>query len=334
MASDYQAAINSLRAIQSEDWETVNTAGLGALFGAAVAGAPPKTGSHLSRNEQNLVDTMGRKLFGKNFDISRMTKGQWGKIREYAQWAQQNPKKSGIPQLANPPAQPQAPPNTTNQIEQAIENDPYAQAGAQLAGAQKQLTSQLQGVISGSSPLVAGTEANAVNQAENVAGVSPGSAAGKWLSAQVSQAQINDAPLQQALQAYSQSFGQGSAGVEQALAGMGQANALGVATAPAQTWLSDLATHIQSQLAYEGTVPTAAGEALAQQFPSVASAVQQSGAGPGSTGTVPVSQIPVAPNPVGGTPNRGTGSLLPSGLGTTGYVPTTSSVPADTSSAP
>ena len=335
---DYQSAINSLRSIAGMNWKTVSS-GKGMqenkmgkvkiplLGNVSVPEIGTEgAGSKLSRDQQNLVDTMGRKIFGQHFDISKMTQDQWKQITQYASWAQTNPQQSAIPQLKNPP--PSAPGASAPSTQPAPQN-PWVTAGNDLANGEKKIASTLGNVISGTDPTVNADKTNATTMEENLVGAAPGSPTDAWIKAQNTQAATNDAPLNQALQAYASAYGQGQQGVNTALGQMGTANAELVQGAPTTPWITGAAAHIQSNLGYSGQIPANELQNLQQNYPEVAQILSTSGAGPGSTSDVPVTAL-AAP----GQPAAAPGAL-PSGVNTAGTPPTTGySVNPDTSNAP
>ena len=198
-----------------------------------------------------------------------------------------------------PPKKPPAAtttPETVAQYEAQIEkNDPFYAIGQALTNEEAQINKPVEQAISGQD--TAAAEQSATSQAIADAGVSPGSSAAQWLQSNISQANANDAPMAQAMAAYGKAYGAGQQGIATALTGVNQANALGIATAPEQTWLQDLATHIQSNLAYPGTVP----EWVQNLPPSVKQALQQSGQ-VGGSGTVPVTSLNYPGKPASNAP--------------------------------
>ncbi len=163
---------------------------------------------------------------------------------------------------------------------------------------------------------------SATTQALSEAGLSPGSSAGQWLNTNIAQANANDAPMQAAMNAYGAAYQTGQQGVDTALTNLGQANALGIQAAPETTWLNDLATHIQSNLAYSGEIPTAD---LATLPPALQYYLQQSG-GAGGTGETSLSSL-VVPGAAANAPK------LPAPAKAAG-ASTTAGVPTDVGAAP
>jgi hypothetical protein len=245
-----------------------------------------------------------------------------------------SPKPAADPKKAPAKAKAKAttPAETPAQIQAAeqaaIAANPFNQMGQGLVADEKNLEAPLENAMSGG--LTAPGTSNAVATALSAAGLSPGSPAAQWLNANISQANAADAPMAQAMQQYGQAFGQGDAGVQSALANMGQANALANTVAPEQQWLQSLATHIQSNLNYYGTIPNwAVGSGSQALPPALQYYLQQTGTGQ-ATGTTPLQNItvPGAPktkagaNPLGNVSIPSTAGAVPSALSAgTGAAP-------------
>jgi hypothetical protein len=208
---------------------------------------------------------------------------------------------------------------TATQLEQEIANDPWSQLGKALTTQLQQEQVPIEKAISGGD--TASTAQAATTQALADAGLAPNSSAAQWLTSNMNQAQANDAPMAQAMNAYGQAYAAGQQGVNTALTGMGQANQLGVATAPEQTWLGDLATHIQSNLAYSGTVPS-----WAQNLPDALKVYLQQSGQTGGTGTIPVTGLTypgqkTTPTGLSGTAGAAPGATPTPGALTPGTTP-------------
>ena len=198
------------------------------------------------------------------------------------------------------------PPSTTPSTNTPAPQDPWTVLGNSLVKELQQAQQPVEAAISGQD--TASSQQSAVNQALAVAGVTPNSSASQWLNSNIAQANANDQPMAAAMNAYGQAYGAGEKGVESALGQMGQANQLAMNTAPEQTWLTDLASHIQSNLSYSGEIPTSAATSLP---PALLYYLQQSGAGPGSTaGVTPVAniKIPGFKQNTSGLPNQTAGA--------------------------
>ncbi len=212
---------------------------------------------------------------------------------------------------------------TQGQIEQEIEQNPWNQLGQQLVSQLQAEQAPVTQALSGQ--LTQPATASAEQQALAATGVSPTSSASQWLQGEISQGNANDAPLQQAMAAYGQAYTQGQQGVDTALANLGTANALGVQTAPEQTWLTDLASHVQSNLAYYGQIPTSAAQNLP---PALLYYLQQSGTGgAGGSGVEQLSGISV---PGEKTPSSGIPSAVgpATGSGSSALNPGTGAAPS------
>ncbi len=173
---------------------------------------------------------------------------------------------------------------TAAQIEAQIKADPWSQISQGLVAEMKGDI----GTPANAGPVEAAvsglTGPAAINQAEQTAlaltGTQPGSAGAQWLAANLQAGQEAAQPLEQAMQQYGGAYAALSEPVEAALNAYGQANAAYVATAPEQSWLQALQSHITSNLSYYGEIPTADKGALS---PAVLYALQQSGGYPGSS---------------------------------------------------
>ena len=165
--------------------------------------------------------------------------------------------------------------------------NPFASLAAGLTSDMQAQQAPVEQAITGAQ--LPGLTQSATGQALSEAGLSPGSSAAQWLDSNIAQANANDAPMQAAMNAYGAAYQTGQQGVDTALSNLSQANALGIQAAPETTWLNDLATHIQSNLAYSGEIPTAD---LGTLPPALQYYLQQSG-GAGGTGETSLSTLAV-----------------------------------------
>lgn len=206
----------------------------------------------------------------------------------------------------------------------AVNNSPWTKLGNALASQFQQAETPVAAAISGQG--IGTAQEGAAGQALASLGLSPSSSAGQWLSSQTAAAQQTAAPVAQAMAQEGAQYRAEEGPISAALAAYGQANALEVQTAPESAWLNALASHITSNLSYQGVVPKAA---LSSFSPSVAEALQQSGGyiGTSGAGTVPVQDITKAPGG-GSEALAGAGSSLTAGAGVIpGAVPSTSPAP-------
>lgn len=219
---------------------------------------------------------------------------------------------------------------TAAEIEKEIAANPFAQMGQGLVKGLEAQEAPVEQAVSGA--LTQPATQSALQTAFAAAGLSPTSAAGQLVESNIAQGEKNEQPLQQAMAAYGTAFDSGQKTVDQALTNLGQANALGVATAPEQQWLTGLQSHIQEQLAYQGYAPNST---LASMPPALLYYLQQSGT-PGATGTTPLTDItlpkadeslePVVP----GVAKKAKNPVL----NAAGAAPSASSIASDTGSAP
>jgi hypothetical protein len=161
-------------------------------------------------------------------------------------------------------------------------------------------------------------QAGAANQALASLGLSKDSSAAGWLGSQTAAAQATAAPVEQAMAQEGAQYAAEAKPIENALQGAGEANALAVQTAPEASWLSALASHVQSNLSYYGLIPKAALPSLS---PGVAEALQTAGGYGGSAGagTVPIQNV--TPNPTGAGSVAGKASAALTGVSQTGIIP-------------
>lgn len=202
---------------------------------------------------------------------------------------------------------------------QAVNASPWTQLGNALASQFQQAETPVAAAVSGSG--IGTAQEGAASQALSSLGLSPGSSAGQWLSSQTAAAQQTAAPVEQAMAQEGAQYSAEAGPITKALQAYGQANAQEIQTAPESSWLNALASHVTSNLSYEGEVPTAA---LGSLSPAVAKALQLSGGyiGTSGAGTTPVQDV--------GANTAGTGSkaiadasaaLTAEGTTNTGIVP-------------
>jgi hypothetical protein len=174
-----------------------------------------------------------------------------------------------------------------NQIKE-VANSPWTTAADALASSFQNDLAAVAPDVSGAS--IPGAQAGAASSALASLGLSPGSNAGQWLAAQGQAAQATAAPVTAAMNAEAATYANAGGAISQAVQQWGQDNALTDITAPEQSWLSALASHVTSNLSYYGEVPSAALPALPY---SIANALQKSGGYPGtsSAGTTPLQNI-------------------------------------------
>lgn len=202
---------------------------------------------------------------------------------------------------------------------QAVQNSPWTKLGNALTQQFQQTETPVAAAVSGSE--IPGAQAGAANQALASLGLSPDSSAGQWLSSQTAASQATTAPVAQAMKQEGAQYAAEQGPISAAIAAYGQANALSDITAPEASWLNALASHVQTNLSYQGVVPTASLPSLA---PSVAKALQLSGGygGTAGAGTTPLQNV--GPAVGGGSKAVGAGNTL-AGAGTLyGSVPGTS----------
>lgn len=197
---------------------------------------------------------------------------------------------------------------------QATENNPWTKLG-------NALTSEFQQEMTPLAPLVSGqagsqAQVGAADQALASLGLSSGSSPGQWLSSQTAAAQQTAAPVAQAMNQEAAQFNASLNPISNALANYAQANAQLVETAPESGWLNALASHITSNLSYQGVIPTASEGSLT---PSLLTALQRSGGyGGQGAGTIPLQSLSVQKGKVASAP-QGTSTITP--YGTPGLPP-------------
>lgn len=178
---------------------------------------------------------------------------------------------------------------TTAQMEAQIQQgDLWNQLGQQLVSDQAKLSAPVENAISGG--LTAPVASGAATQALSDMGLSPNSKASDWLNSEIAQAKANDAPLTQAMKEYGADYAQGQQGVSAALAGMGQANALAIDTAPEADWMTAIVQHAMSNVNYYGEITPSQASTLP---PSVLAALSGSGGGgEAAAGSIPITDTP------------------------------------------
>jgi|ERR1700676_2662300 len=224
-----------------------------------------------------------------------------------------DPKKASTKGKAKSTAPTETPAQVQAAEQAAIANNPFNQMAQGLVKDEQALQAPMENAMSGG--LTGPGTSNAVATALSAAGLSPGSPAAQWLNSNISQANAADAPMAQAMQQYGQAFGQGDQAFQQAIGNMGQANALANTVAPEQQWLQSLATHIQSNLNYYGTIPNwAVGSGSQALPPALQYYLQQTGTGQ-ATGTTPLQNITVPGAPKNKAPNALGNVSIPSSAG-------------------
>lgn len=159
----------------------------------------------------------------------------------------------------------------------STEPDPYANLAKSLVGQLQSEQAPIEAAISGA--LVGPSAESAEKIAEEATGISPSSATGQWMQQQVAKGAQETSPLMQALSAYGSAYGAGQVTVDQALMNMGQANDAAVNTAPEQTWLNAIASHVGTTGSGYYSVPENISKQLESQYPGVAQALQSAGFG-------------------------------------------------------
>ena len=199
----------------------------------------------------------------------------------------------------------------TSALEQQIQataNNPWTKLG-------NALTSEFQQEMTPIAPLISGqagsqAQVGAADQALASLGLSSGSAPGQWLSSQTAAAQQTAAPVTQAMNQEAAQFNASLNPISNALANYAQSNAQLVETAPESGWLNALASHITSNLSYQGVIPTASEGSLT---PSLLEALQRSGGYGGSgAGTIPLQSLSVQKGKVASAP-QGSSTITPYG---------------------
>jgi hypothetical protein len=207
----------------------------------------------------------------------------------------------------------------TKDIEKEISSGPWAKLSESLVKQYQEDLSPVTAAVSGATNATG--QADAASQALGSLGLSPNSSAGQWFESQLGAANANAAGVTQAMNQYGAQYAAEAGPITKALQAYGQANELEVSTAPEQSWLNALASHITSNLSYYGEVP----ESAIGSIPSgVATALQQSGGYPGSTssGLVPLSSL--GTNAAGQTVAKSSASNALESTNIGGSVPTDS----------
>jgi hypothetical protein len=208
----------------------------------------------------------------------------------------------------------------TKDIEKEIANGPWAKMSSALVKQYDQALAPVSAAVSGETNTAG--QADAANQALASLGLSSSSSAGQWFNSQLGAANANAAPVSEAMAAYGAQYGAEAGPITKALQAYGQANELEVSTAPEQSWLNALASHITSNLSYYGEVPTGAVSSLPG---GLVEALQQSGGYPGSTGSglTPLSSLSVSDTGAVKVPKTSAATAASAALGG-GTVPGTS----------
>ena len=133
---------------------------------------------------------------------------------------------------------------TQAQLEAQIAANPFNKLGEGLVKQLQEEQAPIEKAVSGEDTEAA--ERQAVQGAQSLAGVTPNSSAGQWFNQQIAQANQTDQPMQAAMADYGKAYDAGQKGVDTALGGMGQANALANITAPQQAYLNMIAQHLGS----------------------------------------------------------------------------------------
>jgi hypothetical protein len=191
----------------------------------------------------------------------------------------------------------------TKDIEKEIASGPWAKLSESLVKQYQSDLAPVTAAVSGSTN--AAGQAGAASQALASLDLAPNSSAGQWLESNLGAANANAAPVTAAMNAYGAQYAAEAGPITKALQAYGQANELEVSTAPEQSWLNALASHITSNLSYYGEVP----EAAIGSIPSgIATALQQSGGYPNTSqsGLVPLNDL--GTNSAGQTVAKGNAS--------------------------
>jgi hypothetical protein len=226
---------------------------------------------------------------------------------------------------------------TNQQLEQQVQQyeqqqQAYSGITADTQGLVNTLNSEMAPLEKAMSGLDTGAaETSANNVALSAAGVPAGSSAAQWLNSETAQANANDTPMMQAMNAYANVVSAGQTTVDSALTNLGEANKIGIETASAAPWLSALGSHLQSNIAYSGQIPTS----LAGGIPDWLKYYLSQSGGPAGGGSQESLSTLAA-----GLGGPGTGVPKQAGAGAAlnlaGSTPTAAqtTIPSDTGSAP
>jgi hypothetical protein len=201
----------------------------------------------------------------------------------------------------------------------AVNASPWTQLSNALVSQYQQAETPVAAAVAGSG--IGTAQEGAASQALASLGLSPNSSGGQWLASQTAAAQETAAPVAQAMAQEGAQYSAEAGPISKALDAYGQANALEIQTAPEASWLNALASHVTSNLSYEGVVPTAA---LSSLSPSVAKALQLSGGylGTSGAGTTPVQNITANAADTGSKAiSDASAALTAEGTTNTGIVP-------------
>jgi hypothetical protein len=195
---------------------------------------------------------------------------------------------------------------------QAVQDSPWTQMGNAILQQYQQQSAAIQPYLSGAN--IPAAQSGAANQALSSLGLSPGSSAGQWLTSQTQAAQATAAPVAAAMNQEAAAYAAEDGPITSALQSWAQDNAIGVLTAPESPWLTALGSHVTSNLAYSGEIPTADIPFL-KESPALTKALESSGGYGGDlAGLTSLTDLTVSPsgkvsvkNPTGftGTTNSG-----------------------------
>jgi hypothetical protein len=200
---------------------------------------------------------------------------------------------------------------------QQIANNPWSTAANALSQSFQSDLAAVAPDISGAS--IPGAQTSAASQAAGDLGLPAMSPGAQWLAQGASDAQAQTQGVAGAMNAEAQTYANAAGPITKAITQWGADNAIGEITAPEQAWLSALASHVTSNLSYQGQIPVADIPALPY---SVATALKASGGYPGSSasGTEPLQDI--VPGQ-GGQSKVGTNASALGGPGSPGFTPGT-----------
>jgi hypothetical protein len=290
---------DELGAVQSEIGAAEAAQRLNNLRVLASGKFNPKT---LSPQERAVARDLAKGM-GFGNDLSKLSSDQWGRI---VADAQVRGDELAVKQGAGTGTQAQAQMNPQEALSMGLVQD-FARLQAPLSGAM-------------SGALTAPGNQQAQNQALSALGLSAGSPGAQWLQGQINQGVKNDAPLNAAMQAYTTAYGQGLEGVDQAILGLGAANAAAIQSAPYQDFLQAVPQHLLSNWLYSGQAPSWASSLppWLQQIMSnaVGGSTTASPAVPGAQGSQGVSGTPPQLQAPGATStlNPGSSGSNPSGF--------------------
>jgi hypothetical protein len=277
-----------------------------------LAHAIERVGDPLRRDIANIASGGG----GGSGGSSDPSSGTDTSLLEHPQAEEASAKQYAAKQKANA-AQKAREQQYESEIKQ-ITTNPWATAADTLASSFTKDLAAVGADVSGTS--APGAQAGAASSALASLGLSPQSPAAQWLNSQTAAAQATAAPVAGAMNAESQTYANAAGPISAAITQWGQDNAISEITAPEQAWLSALASHVTSNLSYQGQVPTADVPSIPTP---VAQALQKSGGYPGSTAAGLTALQNIVPGG-GGTSTVGTSSSALTGAGAPGIVAPTS----------